>query len=96
MSKLISVEFEVFGKVQGVFFRKHTEKEATRLALKGWVMNTREGSVRGLVQGSEQSVTQMKEWLKKTGSPKSRIDKAVFGHEKEIDSLEFSCFEIRK
>ena len=32
-SKLISINFEVFGKVQGVFFRKYTQQEATKLKL---------------------------------------------------------------
>ncbi len=96
MSKLISVDFEVFGKVQGVFFRRHTEKEAVKLSLKGWVMNTRDGSVCGQLQGDEQSVAIMKRWLKMTGSPKSRIEKAVFSMDKEIKTLQFDNFQIRK
>lgn len=35
MSKLVSCEFEVFGKVQGVFFRKYTEKKSIILGLRG-------------------------------------------------------------
>ena len=34
------LHFEVFGKVQGVFFRKHTQAEAQKLHLVGWVKNT--------------------------------------------------------
>lgn len=37
----------------------------------------------------------MKDWLKKTGSPKSRIDRTEF-KDSTIASLTFSSFEIRK
>ena len=93
---LVSVNFEVFGKVQGVFFRKYTEKEAIRLSLFGWVMNTEYGTVKGQLQGIDESVKKMKDWLKKSGSPKSRIDKVVFNMEKEMTEFEFNSFEIRK
>lgn len=95
-NKLLTVDFEVFGKVQGVFFRKYTQQEGTKLKLVGWVMNTQQGTVVGQVQGKEDCVKKMKEWLKKTGSPKSKIDRCEFKSEKEIQKLEFSLFEIRK
>jgi acylphosphatase len=28
-------------QVQGVFFRKYTQEQATKLAIRGWIMNTR-------------------------------------------------------
>jgi len=34
------VSFEIFGKVQGVFFRKHTQQTASALGLRGHVQNT--------------------------------------------------------
>ncbi|XP_060575297.1 acylphosphatase-1-like [Ruditapes philippinarum] len=42
---LVSVDFEVFGKVQGVFFRRYTQKKAKELHIVGWVMNTHRGTV---------------------------------------------------
>ena len=38
---LIAVQYEVFGRVQGVFFRKFTNEKALSLGLRGWVKNTR-------------------------------------------------------
>lgn len=38
---LVAVEYEVFGRVQGVFFRKFTNEKALSLGLRGWVKNTR-------------------------------------------------------
>ena len=49
--KMQRLEYEVFGKVQGVFFRKYTKKEADKLKLTGWVMNTDKGTVVGVADG---------------------------------------------
>lgn len=96
VSKLISADYEVFGKVQGVFFRKYTQIEGKKLSLVGWVMNTEKGSVQGQMQGKEEAVKKMKDWLKKTGSPKSRIDRVEFKNEIAINKLSFSAFDVRK
>lgn len=48
---LISVDYEIYGKVQGVFFRKYTAAEATKLKLVGWVQNTEKGTVKGQMKG---------------------------------------------
>ncbi|KAJ7390582.1 Acylphosphatase-2 [Desmophyllum pertusum] len=93
---LCSVDFEVFGKVQGVFFRKHTRNNATKHGLVGWVMNTQRNTVVGQLQGQPGSVRLMRRWLKETGSPKSRIDRCEFKNERTISKLEFSHFSVRK
>ncbi|CAH3160515.1 unnamed protein product [Porites lobata] len=93
---LRSVDFEVFGKVQGVFFRKHTRINAGKHSLVGWVMNTQHNTVVGQLQGDTGKVSLMKRWLKETGSPKSRIDRCEFKNERTITKLEFSDFAIRK
>ena len=41
-----SIKAKVYGKVQGVFFRDFTKREAQRLKLTGWVKNMNNGSVR--------------------------------------------------
>ncbi len=41
----MSLDFEIFGKVQGVFFRKHTKATADKLKLVGCVENTETGVV---------------------------------------------------
>ncbi|XP_056408826.1 LOW QUALITY PROTEIN: acylphosphatase-1 [Hyla sarda] len=93
---LISQDFEVFGKVQGVFFRKYTQAEGTRLGLVGWVQNTEHGTVKGHLQGPVTKVREMQQWLQETGSPKSRITRAQFHNEKKIQHLEHGSFQIRK
>ncbi|XP_036007005.1 acylphosphatase-1 [Fundulus heteroclitus] len=93
---LISVDYEVFGKVQGVFFRKYTQAEAKKLGLVGWVRNTEAGTVEGQLQGQRSKVEKMQDWLKSTGSPKSHITKAEFKKEKTIEGLEHSSFNVVK
>uniref|UniRef100_A0A7N9CEF1 Acylphosphatase n=1 Tax=Macaca fascicularis TaxID=9541 RepID=A0A7N9CEF1_MACFA len=92
---LKSVDYEVFGRVQGVCFRMYTEDEARKIGVVGWVKNTSKGTVTGQVQGPEDKVNSMKSWLSKIGSPSSRIDRTNFSNEKTISKLEYSNFSIR-
>ncbi|XP_018579316.1 acylphosphatase-1-like [Anoplophora glabripennis] len=94
--KLVSVDFEVFGRVQGVFFRKYTEQQAKRLGLRGWCMNTVQDTVKGVIEGSPSKVAEMKQWLERTGSPQSRIDRAVFSKEKDIGKFSYDSFKIKR
>ncbi|XP_025103875.1 acylphosphatase-1-like [Pomacea canaliculata] len=91
---LLSVDFEVFGTVQGVFFRKFTKDTAKSRNCVGWVMNTREGTVKGVVQGEANNVAYMKNWLKNEGSPSSKITDCTFKNERQISSLDFSDFKV--
>merc|ERR1712037_828580 len=93
--KMVRVDFEVFGRVQGVFFRKYTEKRANELELRGWVRNTMRQTVEGQVEGKEKQVDLMKEWLRKTGSPSSIIERATFKNKAEVEAHSFRSFEIR-
>ncbi|XP_056669995.1 acylphosphatase-2 isoform X3 [Monodelphis domestica] len=56
---LKSVDYEVFGRVQGVCFRMYTEGEAKKTGVVGWVKNTSQGTVKGQVQGPEDKVNSM-------------------------------------
>lgn len=94
--------YEVFGKVQGVFFRKHTQKEATHLGLVGWVRNTDQSSVEGEVAGTadqSEELAQMRHWLGKVGSPNSDIERADFvplSEERVHELMEMNEFVVRK
>ncbi|XP_030754977.1 acylphosphatase-2-like [Sitophilus oryzae] len=93
---LRSVDFEVWGRVQGVFFRKYTQKEATKLGLKGWCMNTKDLTVKGVLEGEPESINKMKDWLEKVGSPSSEISKAAFQNEHEIPEHTYYDFSIKR
>ena len=46
----------VSGRVQGVFYRAHTQREAALLGLTGWVKNLNNGWVEILVEGDREKV----------------------------------------
>ncbi|XP_034829432.1 acylphosphatase-2-like [Maniola hyperantus] len=93
---LKSVDFEVFGRVQGVFFRKYTKSQADKLDLKGWCRNTSRGTVEGQMQGPSDKVDSMMQWLRTTGSPSSQIDKAEFKNQKDISEYTYTSFDIKR
>ena len=55
----IAVRCVITGRVQGVWYRAWTEKEATALGLDGWVRNLSDGSVEALFSGPEAVVRDM-------------------------------------
>ncbi|XP_049591342.1 uncharacterized protein [Syngnathus scovelli] len=90
-SQLVSLDFEVFGHVQGVCFRMYTEKEAVQAGVVGWVKNTHGGPVVGQLQGPADAVEHIlfrKEWLNKKGSPSSHITRTSFNNERTLSALE--------
>ena len=60
------------GRVQGVFFRHHTQEVAFRLDLKGWVKNRRDGSVEALFEGDKKKVDQIIQWCNR-GPSEARV-----------------------
>lgn len=53
----------VSGRVQGVFFRGTTQKEAVKLGLVGYAKNLPDGRVEVLACGTEESLTVLQAWL---------------------------------
>jgi acylphosphatase len=62
----------VSGKVQGVFYRKYTQQEATRLGLRGWVANLDDGRVEIVAEGPEVALRALLSWCHR-GSPKAKV-----------------------
>ena len=58
--KLIHLEFEVFGRVQGVFFRKYTQQKAKSINIRGWIRNTERRTVEGEIEGTSEVIETMK------------------------------------
>ncbi|MGI9492646.1 MAG: acylphosphatase [Geminicoccaceae bacterium] len=53
------VKLRIEGRVQGVWFRGWTVREARRLGLDGWVRNCRDGSVEAVFSGPKDAVRDM-------------------------------------
>lgn len=56
MSEMKRVRVLAGGRVQGVFFRDSTRKEAERLGVTGWVVNRPDGRVEAEFQGPAEAV----------------------------------------
>ncbi|HHH42549.1 MAG TPA: acylphosphatase [Gammaproteobacteria bacterium] len=62
----------ITGRVQGVFFRASTEREAQRLGVTGYARNLADGSVEVLACGEASALEQLQQWLWK-GPPAARV-----------------------
>lgn len=60
-----SVQIQVFGKVQGVYYRQSTREKALELGLFGTVQNLQDGSVLIHVEGALEKIQQLIEWCHK-------------------------------
>lgn len=63
----------VSGRVQGVWFRESTRQTASAHGVSGWVRNTADGRVEAVLEGPEDAVTRVVEWLHQ-GPPHARVD----------------------
>ncbi len=80
----------VYGKVQGVFFRKYTQDKARELGVKGNVRNCADGSVMIEACCTETVMNQFISWCKQ-GAPKANVTK-VETHAMPVKN--FSSFDI--
>ena len=61
------------GRVQGVFYRASTQKEAQRLGLSGWVRNQIGGQVEAVACGTAEQLATFEVWLHH-GPPMAHVD----------------------
>ncbi len=59
IASCITVRVEIHGRVQGVWYRAWTEREASVRGLGGWVRNSRDGSVEAVFSGPPEIVDEM-------------------------------------
>ena len=83
----------IYGRVQGVFFRKSTQTKAVSLNVAGWVRNRKDGRVEVYAQGSEDALVSLLQWCGK-GPKLAKVNQV---DTKWIPSSnEVSDFEIRQ
>jgi acylphosphatase len=71
---LKQIHLRVRGRVQGVFFRASTQREARRLGLTGWVRNQKDASVEVLAEGEENGIKDLIAWAQH-GPTAARVEK---------------------
>jgi len=81
----------VDGRVQGVWFRDSTKREADRLGVKGWVRNLSDGRVELVAAGTEAAVKELYAWVEH--GPSAASVSSVAGD--EIPWEDFPDFSIR-
>lgn len=79
------------GRVQGVFFRDSTQREATSAGVAGWVTNRSDGAVEAVFEGDDGAVARMVDFVR--GGPGHADVDELEVHEEEPEGL--SGFEIR-
>ena len=79
------------GRVQGVFFRDSTRREAQAAGVAGWVRNRSDGAVEAVFEGDEDAVERMVEFVRK-GPGHADVDDVEVSDE-EPEGL--SGFDVR-
>ncbi len=87
----VRVRLIIEGRVQGVWFRDSTRREASRLGVSGWVRNRPDGSVEVLAEGPLDRVEQLVAWSHQ-GPPAAHV-RRVQEH-RETYQGEFDGFDI--
>jgi acylphosphatase len=91
MTEKQQVHIIVSGRVQGVFFRDFTQRQATKLGLSGWVRNTDNGEVEIIAEGDKIKLNQLIEAVK-NGPDRSQVKNCQIDWNNFIKG--FSDFEI--
>jgi acylphosphatase len=71
------------GRVQGVFFRDSTRREAERRGVAGWAVNRSDGAVEVVFEGPEDAVEAMVEFVRRGPGHASVSDVEVRAEEPE-------------
>ena len=71
---MMRLEATVYGRVQGVFFRQTTVRQARQLHLTGRVRNQPDGSVAVVAEGDEPALRQFHAFLRQ-GPPDAHVER---------------------
>jgi acylphosphatase len=91
LRRVIARRVTVHGRVQGVFFRDSTQREAERRGIAGWVTNRDDGAVEAWFEGEPDAVEAMVDWAQ-SGPRKADVERA------DVDEVEpegLSGFSVR-
>jgi acylphosphatase len=73
MSETAAFHAKVYGRVQGVNYRRYTQRQAIQLGLQGYVRNLPDWSVEVHAEGEKMQLERLLEILQK-GPPAARVD----------------------
>jgi acylphosphatase len=81
--------FTVHGRVQGVWFRDSTRREAERLDIVGYAINLPDGNVEVLACGAPAALSELQAWLQH-GPPMARVTKVESREAEVTDTTGFA------
>ena len=87
---MIAKRIQVFGRVQGVFFRVSTREKAQELMLTGWERNEPDRSVLIEAEGTEESMEAFIAWCK-VGPPSAIVEGVEVA---DIDPINRTDFQV--
>ena len=87
-----AAEIIVEGCVQGVGYRAFVQRKAAQLALRGYVMNLKDGRVRVRVEGSREAIEELARDLEK-GPPLARVETVSVSW--RLPTGRFTSFDVR-
>ena len=79
------------GRVQGVFYRDSTRREAIRLGVAGWIRNLPDGTVEGIFEGEREPVEALIAFCR-VGPERARVESL---ESTDVDPHGFTRFEVR-
>jgi len=88
-----SVHLIISGRVQGVYFRAFTQKQAVKLAIKGYVCNKADGSVEVIAYAKPEKLEAFVNWCHK-GPLLAKVKQVIVNDEYVLTEV-FTQFEIR-
>ena len=88
---MVNRAFLISGRVQGVFFRDSTKKEALKLGLQGSAVNQSDGNVKVSLRGENEDIDLLERWLQ-MGPELANVESVI---EVDIDQqLELNGFKV--
>jgi acylphosphatase len=83
----VRAHVNVYGRVQGVFFRHSTRQKALSTGVNGWVRNLGDGSVEAVFEGEEAAVQHMVDWCR-VGPDGSGVEDVKVGWGEKYEGVE--------
>lgn len=81
--------FTVHGRVQGVWFRESTRREAAALGIAGHAINVPDGTVEVFAVGAPEALRVLEAWLH-SGPPMARVTKVDTNDAEVVDVAGFT------
>ncbi len=75
IERMVRAHIVVSGRVQGVFFRAHAQRESVLLGVTGWVKNIFDGRVEIMAEGKKEQVERLIAAVKQ-GPPQAYVEDA--------------------